>query len=477
MDHSSAALEFQSEVESLLAADVSTPDAALEALIQVQRLQAHLAAVTTDLLITAADPVPQVERFTVESADGTERRTPRTIVIEDAVREEIAAALHWSPTQAGHEIHRARTLHSDLPETLAALRAGRISSRHATVIAETAGQFSTRHASGVDVPGSSAAVAHREACLALQSRLLPIAGRTTVPATRAAAKRALARIDADGAAARRRRQRGTRDVRLIEEGDGITSLFARLATPAAHAIMDAIRRHMDSQRAAMPTHHGDVPDEHLAEGRKTAGEKRAEALAALVLGEAVSCVNLDIVVPDLTDLESASLAGEHVALTDLADLLADPSTTVTLRRLLTDPVTGTLTGVGRTRYRLPARLREFLTFRDGTCRFPGCRRAAVACQIDHAAPWSRGGASDPCNLGPLCVRHHLLKTHTGWQILDSAADGSCTWRSPAGRRYRREAHRVAEPITAPPDHPACDRIIVEYVHGPGPHAPPEPLAA
>lgn len=472
MDHSSAALELRSEVESLLAADVSTPDAALEALVQVQRLQAHLAAVTTDLLITAADPVPQVERFTVESADGTERRTPRTIVIEDAVREEIAAALHWSPTQAGQEIHRARTLHSDLPETLAALRAGRISSRHATVIAETAGQFSTRHAPGVDVDGSPAVAAHREACAALQSRLLPIAGRTTVPATRAAAKRALARIDADGAASRRRRARCTRDVRLIEEGDGITSLFARLSTPAAHAIMEAIRQHVDGVAQQTPSQQttGQPTADHL-----TAGEHRAEALTALVLGATSSTVNLDIVVPDLTDLETATLAGEHIALTDLVDLLGDPATTVTLRRLLTDPVTGTLTGVGRTRYRLPARLREFLALRDGTCRFPGCRRAAVACQFDHATPWGSGGTTDPGNLGPLCVRHHLLKTHAGWQILDSTADGSCTWRSPTGRRYRRRAHQVVDPLV--------DRTVDylhgpdRYLHGPDRHPPPEPRAA
>ncbi len=468
---SPGALDLRAEVESLLTADATTADTAIEALERVQRLQAHLEAVTADLLVTAADPEPQVERFTVESPDGTDRRTPRTIVIEDAVREEIAAVLRWTPAQAGSQIHRARTLHNDLPETLAALRAGHISARHAIVITDTAEQLSTRNAPGADVLGSPAAIAYRRACSTLQSRLLPIAARSTVPATRAAAKRALARIDADGAADRRRRQKCTRDVRLIEEGDGITSLLARLSTPAAHAIMDAIRQHVDAQQTAG----SDQRDGTLA-GPMTAGERRAEALAALVLGEAVPCVHLDIVVPDLTDLESATLAGEHIAPTDLADLLGDPGTTVTLRKLLVDPVTGGLTGLGRSRYRMPDRLRQFLALRDGTCRFPGCRRAAVACQLDHAEAWQRGGTSDPHNLGPLCVRHHLLKTHSGWQLLDSAADGSCTWRSPAGRPYHREPHAISEPVTASAVDAAGDRIVVEYVHGPGPHAPPEPIA-
>lgn len=97
---SPAALALRAEVELLLVADASTPDTAIEALERVQRLQAHLEAVAADLLVTAAAPMPQVERFTVESPDGTDRRPPRTIVIEDAVCEEIAAVLRRTPVTA-----------------------------------------------------------------------------------------------------------------------------------------------------------------------------------------------------------------------------------------------------------------------------------------------------------------------------------------------------------------------------------------
>jgi len=31
-----------------------------------------------------------------------------------------------------------------------------------------------------------------------------------------------------------------------------------------------------------------------------------------------------------------------------------------------------------------------------------------------------------------------LKTHGGWHIVESRADGSCRWRSPLGRFYDHE---------------------------------------
>ncbi|MHB8796099.1 MAG: HNH endonuclease signature motif containing protein, partial [Candidatus Nanopelagicales bacterium] len=83
----------------------------------------------------------------------------------------------------------------------------------------------------------------------------------------------------------------------------------------------------------------------------------------------------------------------------------------------------------------PDPLRAFITARDGTCRFPGCRRRADRCQVDHATPWDHDGTTSRDNLGALCTRHHQLKTHAGWQITHTAADGTCTWTSPMGRTY------------------------------------------
>ncbi|MGH8961865.1 MAG: DUF222 domain-containing protein [Jatrophihabitantaceae bacterium] len=65
----------------------------------------------------------------------------------------------------------------------------------------------------------------------------------------------------------------------------------------------------------------------------------------------------------------------------------------TWRRLVTDEL-GHLLDYGRTSYRPPTDLREFVTARDRTCRFPTCNRPAVRCELDHAIPWSDGGGTN-----------------------------------------------------------------------------------
>ena len=55
-------------------------------------------------------------------------------------------------------------------------------------------------------------------------------------------------------------------------------------------------------------------------------------------------------------------------------MLAPPGTT--LRRLVTDPVTGVLVDYGRTRYRPDAYLTGLTKARDVTCRAPGCTERA-----------------------------------------------------------------------------------------------------
>jgi len=117
------------------------------------------------------------------------------------------------------------------------------------------------------------------------------------------------------------------------------------------------------------------------------------------------------------------------------DLLSDPDCAVTIRRLVTDPVTGHLLDYGRRTYAIPQPLRDYIIARDRTCRFPGCNRRADLSQIDHAIPWDDAGTTSPGNLGALCTRHHQLKTFAGWHITASRPDGSCEWRSPQGRTY------------------------------------------
>jgi hypothetical protein len=59
--------------------------------------------------------------------------------------------------------------------------------------------------------------------------------------------------------------------------------------------------------------------------------------------------------------------------------------------------------------------------RDMTCRFPGCDRSAVICDVDHTVPFNHadprnGGLTVPWNLKCLCRQHHRDKTFDdGWR--------------------------------------------------------------
>ena len=83
------------------------------------------------------------------------------------------------------------------------------------------------------------------------------------------------------------------------------------------------------------------------------------------------------------------------------------------RRLVTDPLSGTLLDHGRTTYHPPAGLADHVRARDVYCRFPGCRRRAADAELDHIIAWSDGGTTSEPNLAAYCTHHHRLKTHAG----------------------------------------------------------------
>ncbi|MEV7964701.1 DUF222 domain-containing protein [Sphaerisporangium sp. NPDC088356] len=87
---------------------------------------------------------------------------------------------------------------------------------------------------------------------------------------------------------------------------------------------------------------------------------------------------------------------------------------------------------GETRYRPGVTLRELINARDRSCRFPHCRRPASRCDLDHTLAHDQGGPTCPCNLAPLCRRHHRLKQAEGWTLTQSEP-GILAWSTPSGR--------------------------------------------
>ncbi|WP_314177962.1 DUF222 domain-containing protein [Actinomyces oris] len=109
----------------------------------------------------------------------------------------------------------------------------------------------------------------------------------------------------------------------------------------------------------------------------------------------------------------------------------------TWRRLVTDPASGVVIDVGRTRYRPPAGLADLVRARDRACVFPTCQTPAERCDIDHLTAWSQGGTTSLDNLATLCEAHHRLKHTPGWALTRDQASGILSWHTPDKTVYQR----------------------------------------
>ena len=97
----------------------------------------------------------------------------------------------------------------------------------------------------------------------------------------------------------------------------------------------------------------------------------------------------------------------------------------------------------------PARMADAVRFRDETCVYPACRRAAEVCDLDHIVeyvPLGEGGPpgqTHPDGLAPLCRRHHRAKTFGAFSYR-RLPDGSYEWTLPSGTRV------TTDPVTPRP---------------------------
>ena len=143
---------------------------AIDALLRVQQERARLDALEVQLLVAAATRQEVADEYVLLDRICDDERV---VIIRDAVRDEIAAATRWSARTTQCRIDLARLLTESLPATVAALREGAISMGHARVIADHA----------MTIP--------EESRQALEERVLVVARRNTLSATRQAARRAV----------------------------------------------------------------------------------------------------------------------------------------------------------------------------------------------------------------------------------------------------------------------------------------------
>lgn len=368
--------------------------------------------------------------------------------LDDSEREDVSTALRISPSGAQIKIDVARALTNHLPNTCSALAVGEISAAHANAIArETASALNQGLPESVIFEIENRAIAYAEFHTPSQVGNL---------VRKVIAQRTPEEFEESAASARELRR-----VSCFDEPNGMSTIVALLPAHDAKIVMNALEAFIlkgDSHASAKSAIDEVREEEFGISGADilTKDMKRADALAAIAsqyLGSTLDgvtphrrplTVNVTIDLPTLMGLAEnpGELAGYGAIPASVArEIAADAR----WKRFITEPITGNLLDFGRESYQPPQALKDFLIARDRTCRFPGCRRSAILSDLDHAQSWESGGQTSIENLGALCRRHHKLKTHYGWQV-ESFADGSCMWRSPAGKEYFTPARSINEPV-------------------------------
>lgn len=319
--------------------------------------------------------------------------------------DELAAELTQSPRTMSSRLATAWEIASQLPAALADLTAGmldhtRLAALHQLTTCLTAGQRATV-----------------EATMLAGSRLAsPSQWRRKI-------HRLVGRLDPAAAAKRQRRAHAERAISVQALEDGMAQLTAILAAEDAQAIYDRVHQ---IARA----------DVHADGDTRPIDARRADVLTALLLGnrrEHVS-VELQVIAP------VGTLAGLDDNPTELVGYGSIPATVgralaadAQWRRVLTDPVTGTVLDLGHRRVPTPA-LARLVRHQQSRCLFPGCGMPATRTDLDHTVAHADGGITALDNLGLLCRHHHRAK-HIGHWSLEQPQPGVFVWTSPVHRTF------------------------------------------
>jgi hypothetical protein len=382
----------------------------------VQIDQARRYAELTVPVTTSEGMVPWSQKETAE----------RTLVSE------LATALTMPELTIQRLVKESEALVHDLTATLGALKDGTISYRHAQVVINQVW----------DLPA--------EARAEFEAHVLPFASSATVAKFERKVRKLRERMHPATIIERHEKCVADRTITLDPAQDGMAYLTNYLPAVDAFAIYNRLT---DAAVAAQgPTE------------PRTLTQLRSDAATTLLLGGVGTQAGRDgngagtqptptnsvngvaaikpwvaITVPALSllglDDGPATLEGYGpIDINTAAALCADAPSFV---RILSHPETGAVLSVGRDRYAIPADLRTWLRVRDGTCRMPGCNRAAARCDVDHTVEWQHGGQTSHDNLAHLCPKHHALKHHSGWKV-KHRANGTMEWTSPTGHTYLSE---------------------------------------
>jgi hypothetical protein len=341
----------------------------------------------------------------------------------DYASDEVAAALSWTPVAAARQVNTALAMVERLPRTVAALECGELDVVKAMAITEQTRLLTPVQATEIE------------------SRVLPFAIGRTVRRLRDKLAREILKIDPAGEQARRKAAAEEAFVRFRPCPDGMAELLVYDKAENLRPVHDLLTTAAHSAKAAGATSGLD--------------QLRTTALRDLVLG-----ANRERVVTEFrVTIPASALAGASMqpveihgygpTTLDLIHELADENTF--WRRIVTDPLTGSVLDVGRRRRHTTA-LGEHIRTRDKRCVFKGCARPAESCHLDHTHDHAHGGPTSAANLGALCPRHNQMKQQTTWR-LSQPEPGHFVWTSPTGATYHVAPEPVVEPEESDHDPP------------------------
>jgi Domain of unknown function (DUF222) len=310
---------------------------------------------------------------------------------QDALTAEVAAALTITQALAASYLYYSRAMRLRLPRVGDLLRVGDIDYRTFQTIV-----FRTDLITDADV------MAAVDAELAAKASRWPALTQGRLAAQ---VDRIVARTDRD-AVRRRRERRVDREFSIWDSGDGLTEVFGRLITTDAQ-VVDA---RLDALAATV-----------CANDPRTRNQRRADAMGALAAGAdrlVCRCEQPDCpaagtppLVPVVVHVvaEQASLDGTAQTPASMigadalipAELIAELARSAILRPLVHPADAPPEAG-----YTPSLTLADFVRCRDLTCRFPGCDRPAIDCDLDHTIAYADGGATHASNLKCLCRQHY-----------------------------------------------------------------------
>ncbi len=330
---------------------------------------------------------------------------------------QVALARRESPHRGQRHVGLAKILRAELPHTMEAFRAGRITEWSATVVARETACLTLEDRKVVDAE------------LAVDPDRLEAMG---IGELEAEAKKIAYRLDAESFVERRRRAEEERRVTLRPAPDVMSQLSALLPVKTGVAVYAALRAAADTAITR-----GDA---------RSVGQLMTVTLVDRVLGSADASgavVTINLVMTDQILLAASDEPGWVEGYGPVpADLARELATTdhAWLRRLYTAPTAGDLVAMDSKARIFPTKLAQFLRLRDRRCRTPWCD--APIRHADHVEAVDEGGPTTATNGQGLCEACNYNKQAIGWRAKPRPGPGhTVEILTPTDHAY---------PSTAPP---------------------------